>query len=91
MSDPIPREIVCLTSATNPVEAHLLQQALQEEGINAQVLGDYLEGGIGNIPGVSAEVWVDAANLEQAQAILQEHFEHPVVPEDIDDTESVST
>jgi hypothetical protein len=66
-------EIVRLAEATNPIEAHIWQQALEEEGIRCHVLGDYLDAGIGNIPGIGAEVWVEAADLSRAEAFLREH------------------
>jgi hypothetical protein len=66
-------EIVRLTGAATSFQAHILQQALQEEGIRCQVLGDYLEAGIGGIPGMGAEVWVEAADLARAKAILDRH------------------
>jgi hypothetical protein len=40
------------------------------------VLGDYLDAGVGDIPGIEAEVWVEAADLERAEAILRQHQEH---------------
>ena len=66
-------ELVRLAVAANPFQAHIWQQALEQEGIRCQVLGDYLEAGIGDIPGFSAEVWVEAADLARAEAILREH------------------
>ncbi len=67
------RDLVRLATATNPFEAHIWQQSLQEEGIRCQVLGDYLDAGVGDIPGIEAEVWVEAADLDRAEAILREH------------------
>ena len=67
------RDIVRLAAAANPFQAHIWQQALQEEGIRCQVLGDYLDAGIGDIPGMGAEVWVEAADLARAEAILDHH------------------
>jgi hypothetical protein len=66
-------EIARLASAANPFQAHIWQQALQQEGIRCQVLGDYLDAGIGDIPGMGAEVWVEAADLARAEAILDHH------------------
>ena len=66
-------EIVRLAGAANPFQAHIWQQALQQEGIRCQVLGDYLDAGIGDIPGMGAEVWVEAADLARAEAILDQH------------------
>jgi hypothetical protein len=66
-------DMVRLAAAANPFQAHIWQQALEQEGIRCQVLGDYLDAGIGDIPGMMAEVWVDAADLARAEAILREH------------------
>jgi hypothetical protein len=66
-------DFVRLTSAPNSFEAGIWQQALQDAGIRCEVLGDYLEAGIGNLPGMSVELWVEAANLTRAQEILREH------------------
>jgi hypothetical protein len=66
-------DVVRLAAAANPFQAHLWQQALEEEGIRSTVLGDYLEAGIGDIPGMAAEVWVNAGDLERAETILREH------------------
>jgi hypothetical protein len=68
-------DVVRLASAANPTLAHIWQQALEQEGIRCQVLGDYLNAGFGDIPGLSAEVWVETADLARAEAILREHEE----------------
>lgn len=34
---------------------------------------DYLDAGIGDVPGFSAEVWVETADLARAEAILSRH------------------
>ena len=67
--------IVRLATTSNPLQAHIWQQALQQEGIRCQVLGDYLGAGIGDIPGIGAEVWVEAADLSRAEAFLRQHAE----------------
>jgi hypothetical protein len=66
-------DLVRLTTAANPFQAHIWQQGLEREGIRCRVLGDYLDGGVGDIPGITAEVWVDAADLARAEAILRQH------------------
>ena len=66
-------DLVGLATAGNSVLAHIWQQALQEEGIHCQVLGDYLDAGIGDISGLTAEVWVEAADAVRAEAILRQH------------------
>ena len=69
-------DVVRLAAAANPFQAHIWQQALEQEGIRCQVLGDYLDAGLGDIPGFSAEVWVEAADLARAEAILRQHRDH---------------
>ena len=79
-------EMARLATAANPFQAHIWQQALQREDIRCQVLGDYLGAGIGDIPGMGAEVWVEAADLARAEAILGQHrgrSEEAVQPEEI--------
>jgi hypothetical protein len=65
--------VVRLAAAANPFQAHIWQHALEQAGIRCQVLGDYLDAGIGDIPGFSAEVWVETADLARAEAILRQH------------------
>jgi hypothetical protein len=71
-SDDRPR-IARLTAAANPFQAHAWRQALEQEGIRCQVHGDYLDAGIGDIPGMGAEVWVEAADLARAEVALRRH------------------
>lgn len=66
-------DIVRLATAGNPAEAHIWQQALEEEGIKAQVVGDFLDAGIGDIPGFKAEIWVHRNDAERAKTILETH------------------
>ncbi len=68
-------EVVRLAGAANPFQAHIWQQALEQEGIRSEVLGDYLDAGFGDMPGLSAEVWVDPADLSRAEAFLRQHQE----------------
>jgi len=75
------QDLVRLAAAANPFQAHIWEQALEQEGIRCQVLGDYLDAGIGDIPGFSAEVWVEAADLARAEAILRQHSEEAVQAE----------
>jgi hypothetical protein len=66
-------DLVRLAAAPNPVLAHIWQQALEQEGIRCQVLGDYLDAGLGDIPGFSAELWVEASDFARAEEILRQH------------------
>lgn len=80
-------DLVRLTTAANSFQAHIWQQGLEREGIRCQVLGDYLYGGIGDIPGITAEVWVEPADLARAEAILRQHQDRSEVEESTDETQ----
>lgn len=88
-----PNEIVRLLTAPNPPMAHLWQQALAAEGIRSQVVGDYLDTGIGDVSGLRAELWVKRKDVERAQAILREEVvgdaaRPPSAEEDADEDET---
>jgi hypothetical protein len=72
-----PDDVVRLATAQNPMQAHVWEQALKDEGISCKVVGDYLDAGIGNIPGLSAEVWVHRDDLAAAEAVLRRGQETP--------------
>ena len=72
MSKANPDDVVRLTTAPNPAQAHIWEQALKEEGISCRVVGDYLDAGIGDIPGMSAEIWVHRDDVARAQRILEQ-------------------
>ena len=71
MADEKPNDVVRLATANNPVQAHIWQQALEDEGIHCHVVGDYLDAGIGDVPGIGAELWVHPEDLARAEAILE--------------------
>jgi hypothetical protein len=66
-----PDDVVRLVTAANPPEAHLIEQALRDEGIACRVVGDFLNAGIGDIPGVRPEVWVHRDDVARAEAVLR--------------------
>ncbi len=66
-------DFVRLAAAANPFQAHIWQQALEQEGIRCQVLGDYLDAGLGDLAGFSPEVWVQTADFARAEAFLRQH------------------
>jgi hypothetical protein len=71
MNSQNPDDVVCLATADNPLQAHIWEQALQAEGIRAKVVGDYLDAGFGDIPGLRAEVWVHRDDLAAAEEVLR--------------------
>lgn len=64
-------DIVRLTKAPNPAAAHVWRQALEDEGIRCQVVGDYLEAGLGDLPGLGPELWVHRDDLARAVEVLR--------------------
>lgn len=53
--------------ATNSIEAHLIKNLLQQQEIVAYVLGEYLQGGVGEIPAVGL-VRVSVSDSDYAKA-----------------------
>jgi hypothetical protein len=80
-------DVVRLVTARNPQEAHLWQQALADEGIRAQVVGDYLEAGVGDVPGLRPELWVHRADAARAEEVLRAHQKEHAADEDEDEGE----
>ena len=72
-SDKRDDDIVRLATADTPALAHIWQQALGEEGIESHVVGDYLDAGFGDIPGMKAELWVHRDDVEKAIEVLRRH------------------
>jgi hypothetical protein len=64
-------EIVRLATASNPAQAHLWQQVLQEAGIQSKAVGDYLNASFGDIPGLKPELWVHRQDAERALEVLR--------------------
>lgn len=73
MNSEAQHNVVRLAGAANPFQAHIWREALEQEGIRCQVLGEYLDAGLGDLPGFSAEVWVETVDLGRAEAILCQH------------------
>lgn len=65
-------QIVSLTRAPNAAQAHIWENALCDEGIRCQVVGDYLDAGIGDISGVQPEIRVNREDITQAQDVLEQ-------------------
>lgn len=73
MSEWQPDEIVRVARSLNPAHAHIYRQALQDEGIRCKVVGDNLEGGFGDLIGMSAEIWVHKVDADRADKIIKAH------------------
>lgn len=77
----------CVYQAGNSIDAHLVRGALEHHGIPAWVFGDYLTGGIGELPvfglvevrvaddrHAEAEAFVRELMLGDASALAEEAF-----------------
>jgi hypothetical protein len=63
-------DVVCLMRIAQSHEAHIVGLALQAAGIPCRVVGDYLFSCVGDIPPVTAELWVRKRDLERAKEIV---------------------
>jgi hypothetical protein len=67
-----PRDVVRLVAVEDTQEAFAIKAALESEGIECQVVGDYLDASLGTLKVIPAEVWVHRRDLERAQQLLEE-------------------
>lgn len=73
--------------AANIIDANLVKNALEQEGILAFVNGEYLTGGVGQLPASDfISVMVADADVERAQAIaeaIDDALAEPVAFDDV--------
>ena len=63
----------CVFQARHMIEAHMLANLLDQVGIMAQVQGDMLQGGMGELPAAGlATVWVAANDEMRAREVIAE-------------------
>ena len=59
--------------AQNLFDAHLVKDAVEAEGIPAHIAGEYLTGGVGQLPAMDyIAVMVPASSMPRAQEIVRE-------------------
>lgn len=69
--------------AANPIDAQLVVDLLASEGIGTFVQGQYLSGGIGELPaGELMRVWVGDEDLKSARALIEGRGEQQELIED---------
>ena len=69
--------------AANPIDAQLVVDLLASQGIGAFVQGQYLSGGIGELPaGELMRVWVGDEDFARARAVIDGRGEQPELAED---------
>ncbi|MBT4863925.1 MAG: DUF2007 domain-containing protein [Planctomycetaceae bacterium] len=64
-----PREVY---SAADTQEAHFIKAALEDAGIAARVVGDYLQNAVGDLSAVAIApcVWVQSEDFDEARKII---------------------
>jgi hypothetical protein len=71
--------------AANPVDAQLVVDLLASEGIDAFVQGQFMTGGIGELPvGELLRVWVGDEDVARARACIAERGARPLIEGAID-------
>lgn len=61
-------------SASNSIDAHIVKGMFEQEGIAARVDGEYLQGGIGELPLIGlVTVSVAEEDYEKAVKVLHEY------------------
>ena len=61
-------------SAQNAIDAHIIKGLLEQQGIAARVDGEYLQGGIGELPLIDlVTVSVAEEDYEKALRVLREY------------------
>lgn len=57
--------------ASSSLEAHMAMHQLQQAGIHAEIIGEYLQGGIGELPAAgNVRVVVKARDVAEAKQII---------------------
>lgn len=57
--------------AANPVEAHMVLDLLQQQGLSGRIDGEYLQGGVGELPAAGlVRVVVDEADYATARSVV---------------------
>lgn len=69
-------------NASNSIEAYLIKNLLEQQEITAYIFGDYLQGGVGEIPAIGlVTVNVSNSDYTNAKAIVDE-WDASVIIED---------
>lgn len=72
-----------LYQAANAVEAHMILHLLKQDGITGHVLGEHLQGAVGELPAAGlVRVTVDEADYERGRALI-EAWEASMPPEPV--------
>jgi hypothetical protein len=72
--------MIIIYSASNGFNAHIIKGLLEQFNIPAYIHGEYLQGGVGELPSTAnlVKVLVDDVNQNQAEAIIKEWESAPI-------------
>jgi hypothetical protein len=75
--------MIIIYSASNSFNAHIIKGLLEQFNIPAYIHGEYLQGGVGELPSTAnlVKVLVDDANQNEAEAIIKEWESAPISDE----------
>ncbi len=80
--------MVPVYDAAHSTDAHLMKNLLEQAGIASYIRGEYLQGGLGDIPVTGMmQVCVEAADVERARAIIDDWNRGvlPIAEEELED------
>ncbi len=82
--------MITIYNASNSIEAYLIKNLLEQQEIAAYVFGDYLQGGVGEIPAIGlVTVNVSDSDYTKAKEIVAEWDANTVI-ENIDENYGLS-
>ena len=75
--------MIVVYSASNGVNAHIVKGLLAQFDIPAYIHGEYLQGGVGELPSTAnlVKVLVDDVNQVEAEKIIKAWEEIPIIEE----------
>jgi hypothetical protein len=75
--------MVIVYSASNGFNAHIIKGLLEQFNIPAYIHGEYLQGGVGELPSTAnlVKVLVDDANQNEAETIIKQWECAPITDE----------
>lgn len=82
--------MITIYNASNSIEAYLIKNLLEQQEIPAYVFGDYLQGGVGEIPAIGL-VTVNVADADYIKAkVVVDAWDSSTPIENIDEIYGLS-
>ena len=65
--------MICVFEASNSLEANILKSRLEQEGIHVFIAGEFLQGGIGELPAMGLmRLMVDEIYAPRARKLIEQ-------------------